>query len=129
MLARLPLPCLLLMAALSTLFLCFALYGWSKERKLAARACVVSVGCCLGMVAVGAVQYQDWTAGQMLVGYSFAWTGLTIGLFPSRKLIREYAEERRHGAEKVKFEYPKQHWRFLFGAVTVMILLAFVLSS
>ncbi|MEV6945230.1 hypothetical protein AB0N07_25140 [Streptomyces sp. NPDC051172] len=49
-----------------------------------------SVACCLGMILVGSVQPQHWTARQMLVLYSFSWTGLAMGEYPARHRRQMY---------------------------------------
>ncbi|GGO54622.1 hypothetical protein [Streptomyces lasiicapitis] len=129
MLARLPLVWLLLMAALATFAFCFAIDRWMKERKLTVVFLVISVGCCLGMIAVGGAQVQNWNARQMLVLYSFAWTGLTIGMFPTRKLLITYGDEYRHGIQREKYEYPKRYFAALLFSVILMCFLAFVLAT
>ncbi|MGI5531568.1 hypothetical protein ACQEVX_30580 [Streptomyces syringium] len=129
MLAQLPLPYLLLMAAASTFVFCLAIDRWTKTRKLTVVLFVLCIGGCLGMVAVGRLQYQHWSARQMLVLYSFALTGLTIGLFPSRRLFLEYGAELRRGVKRDTYEYPARYQAALYVSVVVMCLLAFMLST
>ncbi|MGK5548300.1 hypothetical protein ACSNOH_26755 [Streptomyces sp. URMC 127] len=129
MLAQLPLPHLLLMAAFSTVVFCCAMDRWTKTHKLTAVLFVLCIGGCLGMVAVGRLQYQHWNARQMLVLYSFALTGLTVGLFPSRKLFMKYGDEWRRGVKRDTYEYPARYQAALYVSVIVMCFLAFVLST
>ncbi|MYT33612.1 hypothetical protein [Streptomyces sp. MspMP-M5] len=129
MLAQLPLPYLLLMAAFATFIFCLAIEKWMKARKLTVVLLILSVGCCLGMMAVGHIQYQHWNARQMLVLYSFAWTGLTIGLLPAGKLFRKYGEEMRRGVKREKYEYPAWTVATPIISVSLMCILAFVLAT
>ncbi|MFF9396756.1 hypothetical protein [Streptomyces griseoluteus] len=129
MLAQLPLVYVLLMAAFATFLFCFALQRWMRTRKLAWVSLVVSIGCCLGMVGVGGLQRQHWSAQQMLVMYSFVWTGLAIGLFPSRKFFRQLADEARRGVRREDFEYPARYGWFVCFSVVVMCFLAFLLAT
>ncbi|MFI9201211.1 hypothetical protein [Streptomyces sp. NPDC053048] len=129
MLALLPLPHLLLMAAVSTVVFCLAIDRWTKTRKLTVVLFVLCVGGCLGMIAVGRLQYQHWNARQMLVLYSFALIGLTIGLFPSRKLFLKYGDELRRGVKRDTYEYPARYQVVLYVSVVVMCLMAFILST
>ncbi|MFE0193671.1 hypothetical protein [Streptomyces sp. NPDC058989] len=95
------------MAAFATFLFCFVVDRYVKMRKATVLCLVVSVGCCIGMIAVGGLQSQHWSAEQMLVLYSFAWTGLTIGLLPYRKPYLEYREEQRRGIRRDGYEFPK----------------------
>ncbi|MFI1965439.1 hypothetical protein ACH429_15220 [Streptomyces pathocidini] len=128
MLAQLPLSYLLLMAALATFIFCFYMDRWLKIPKVTAMSFVISVGCCLGMIAVGGLQYQQWSPKQMLVMYSFGWLGLTVGLIPSRKPALNYYDEWRRGIRREKYEYSK--WCAIAPAisVTLMSFLGFILS-
>ncbi|WP_181798791.1 hypothetical protein [Streptomyces sp. WELS2] len=129
MLARLPLPWLILFAAFATAVLGLGVRWVFGSGKAVLVYLAVSAGCCLGMIAVGAVQYQHWTASHMLVLYSFGWLGLAIGFFPSRKLLRGYAEEQRRGASLKDVKYPARYQAPVYIAVLVMLLLASILSS
>ncbi|MEV4744455.1 hypothetical protein [Streptomyces sp. NPDC049555] len=129
MLALLPLVCSLLMAAFATLVFCLAIDRWMKVRKLTLAFLVISVGCCLGMIVVGGLEYQHWTARQMLVEYAFMWTGLTIGMFPSRKLFLEYGDEWRRGIKREKYEYPARYQAALYLSVVLMGFLGFILAT
>ncbi|MEW2292553.1 hypothetical protein ABZ719_07575 [Streptomyces sp. NPDC006743] len=128
MLARLPLGWLLLMAAFATSLLTAEMHRWMKVRRLTLWVAVVSVACCLGMVAVGNLQQQHWNARQMLVLYSFTWAGLALGLFPSGKLFTEWCEEWRRGVRRDRYEYPARYQAAVYVSVIVMGFLAFLLA-
>ncbi|WP_367139763.1 MULTISPECIES: hypothetical protein [Streptomyces] len=87
---------------------------------------VMSVGCCLGMVVVGGLQDEPLSPQQMLVLYSFAWTGLAIGFFPSRKLFLRYGEEWRRGVRRESYEYPRH---YVVAPVVTVIVMCFVASA
>ncbi|MFF4602739.1 hypothetical protein ACFY12_08300 [Streptomyces sp. NPDC001339] len=129
MLAQLPLVYLLLMAAFATFLFCLAMDRWIKVRKLTVLCAIISVGCCLGMIVVGNLQYQHWNARQMLVLYSFTWIGITIGFLPPRKLLLKYCEEWRRGVKREKYEYPARYVTYAIISVGLMDLLAFVLAK
>ncbi|CAM5319613.1 hypothetical protein [Streptomyces abikoensis] len=129
MLAQLPLVYTLLMAAFATFVFCLAIDRWMKARKLTLVFLVISAGCCLGMIEVGALQYQHWSARQMLVEYSFTWTGLTIGMFPSRKLFLEYGNEWRRGVRREKYAYPARCQAALYVSVILMGFLGFLFAT
>ncbi|MGW2566563.1 hypothetical protein [Streptomyces sp. NPDC001537] len=130
MLAQLPLGWLVLMAAFATFLLCLAVDRWMRApRKGTVVFLVASVICCLGMVLVGSLQPQHWNARQMLVLYSFSWTGLAMGLFPSRKLFRTVSDELRRGVRREKYEYPARYQWPVYVSVIGMIFLAFLLAK
>ncbi|MFF2127910.1 hypothetical protein ACFVW1_21415 [Streptomyces olivochromogenes] len=129
MLAQLPLVYLLLIAAFATFALCFFVDRWMKVRKLTLLVLVVSLGCCLGTIAVGAVQPEHWNSRQMLVMYSFVWIGLAAGLIPPRKLFLEYGDEWRRGIKRDTYDYPVRYQVVMYVSVGVMCLLAFVLAT
>ncbi|WP_242902247.1 hypothetical protein [Actinomadura terrae] len=129
MLARLPLGYLLLMATFATSLLCLAVDRWMRERKATAAFVIMSVVCCLGMVVVGALQAEHWNVRQMLVCYSFAWLGLTIGLFPARKLFREFADEWRRGVRRDEYKLPVRYRVAPVVSVTVSGFLAYALAG
>ncbi|MER6354098.1 hypothetical protein ABT186_20240 [Streptomyces sp. NPDC001634] len=129
MLARLPLAYLLFMAGFATFVLCLAIHRWIGARKLTVAFLVISVACCLGMIAVGANQHQGWNARQMLVLYSFTWIGIAIGFFPSRKILLEYSDEWRRGVKRDQYEYPARYPAAVCASVIVMDVLAFILAT
>jgi hypothetical protein len=128
MLAQLPLGWLLLMAAFATSVLCLAVDRWMGSHRVTLAFLVISVACCLGMVLVGGLQYQHWSARQMLVLYSFTWTGLAMGLFPARKLFLTYGDEWRRGVRREKYEYPARYRWAMYVSVIGMSFVAFLLA-
>ncbi|GCD42246.1 hypothetical protein [Streptomyces paromomycinus] len=129
MLASLPLPWLLLMAAVATFVFCSAMAAWIPGRRGKVVFPLVSLACCLGIVLVGQFQYQHWSPRHMLVLYSFAWVGITIGLFPSRKLMRRYAEEINRGVKREKYPLPARYVVAAVASVVVMSFLAYGLTQ
>ncbi|WP_433858750.1 hypothetical protein [Streptomyces kronopolitis] len=129
MLARLPLPYLLLMAAFATFVFCLYMDRWLKMPKVTVMSFVISVGCCVGMIVVGGLQYRPWSPEQMLVAYSFGWVGLTIGLIPSWKPVLKYGEEWRQGVRREKYEYSK--WCAMAPVISVTLtgFLGFILAT
>lgn len=128
MLARLPLPYLLLMAGVATFIFCLYMDRWLKIPKMTAMFFVISVGCCIGMIIVGGLQYRPWSPEQMLVAYSFGLIGLTVGLIPIRKPVLEFHEEWRRGVRREKYEYSKWCAMAPVVSVTVMGFLGFILA-
>ncbi|MEU6093570.1 hypothetical protein [Streptomyces sp. NPDC047079] len=129
MLARLPLPWLLLLAASATAVLGLGVQWVFRRPKAMAVYLAISAGCCLGMIGVGAEQYQRWSTPQMLILYSFSWLGLAIGFFPSRKLLRHYAEEQRRGMDLRGVKYPARLQAPIYISVILMAMLGFILST
>ncbi|MFB1048022.1 hypothetical protein [Streptomyces chrestomyceticus] len=128
MLVSLPLAYLILMAAAATFVFSFAMAKWIPGRKGKIVFPAVSVACCLGMILAGQLHYQHWSPQHMLVQYSFGWVGLTVGLFPSRKLMHRYAEEINRGVKREKYDVPKRYTMFAVMTVIVMSFVASLLS-
>ena len=128
MLTSLPIVYLLLMAAAATFLFSFAMAKWIPIRKGKAVWPLISVACCFGMILVGRLQYQNWSAQHMLVLYSFAWIGVTIGLFPSRKIMHQYATEINEGVKREKYEFPARFQVAAISSVIVSCFLATLLS-
>jgi hypothetical protein len=127
-LARLPLLPLLLLAAFVTLVVCLGVHRWVRAPRLTAGVFAVSVLCCLGMVAVGAAQYQHWNVRQMLVCYSFTWAGFALGFLPSRRYVLSWADDWRRGIRRERYDYPARYRATVYTSVVVMALLGYVLS-
>lgn len=89
----------------------------------------VSVVCCLGMIPVGSLPPLHWNARQMLVLYSFSWTGLAMGFFPPRKLFRTYGDQWRRGVRRETYEYPARYRWPMYVSVVGMAFLAFLLAK
>lgn len=130
MLAALPLPYLLLMSAVATAALCLVL-AWctpTGKLKLALVMASVSAVCCLGMVLIGRMQYQHWSSQQMLLLFAFSWTGLAIGILPSRKRLHTYGVEYRQGVRREKYRLPARHTAFTITSVILAAFLAYALG-
>ncbi|WP_206345899.1 hypothetical protein, partial [Streptomyces thermoviolaceus] len=128
-LAHLPLPWLLLMAACAT-----ALFGWemhrcAKHRAVTVAMVVASVACCLGMIVIGGVQPQHYSAPQMLVLYSFTWTGAAIGWHPSKKMWAEWLDEWRRGIRRDHYAWPRKYMAILLCSTLVAAFAGIILSS
>lgn len=128
MLTSLPLVHLLIMAAAATFLFCFSMAKWIPGRRGKIVFPLVSAGCCLGMILVGRIQYQHWPVQHMLVLYSFAWTGLTIGLFPARKLMHKYATEVNAGVKREKYDVPARYQVAAISSVIIGSFLGIILS-
>ncbi|MER6843526.1 hypothetical protein [Streptomyces platensis] len=128
MLTSLPLVHLLIMAAAAASLFCFFMAKWIPGRRGRIVFPLVSAGCCLGMILVGRIQYQHWPVQHMLVLYSFAWTGLTIGLFPARKLMHEYATEVNAGVKREKYDVPARYQVAAISSVIIGSFLGITLS-
>jgi hypothetical protein len=107
MLATVATQWLLLMAAAATVINCSAMAKWIPDRKFRVTYPLIVVGCGLGMVAVGLS--ERFTVADMVTLYAFSLVGLTMALFPSRKLITEYAEEVKQGVTRDRYEWPLLH--------------------
>lgn len=123
MAARLSLPRLLLIAAFATFLLSFETGRWIRNPKVTPRIVAFSAACCIGMVFVGDVQYQHWNARQMLITHSFTWTGIAIGLLPSRKTVIEWRDEWRPGARRKKYVHPARCQAAVYVSGIVMLFL------
>ncbi|MCF3105189.1 hypothetical protein IPZ58_26880 [Streptomyces roseoverticillatus] len=128
MLASLPIAYLLLLAAAATFVFCFAMTKWIPGRRGKIVFPLVSIGCCLGMILAGRLQSSHWGPQHMLVLYSFSWIGLTLGLFPSRKLMHTYATEINQGVKREKYPVPVRYQLAAIFSVIIMTFLAYGLS-
>jgi hypothetical protein len=84
------------------------------------------VVCGTGAVALGS--WRGSTPADMLVLCSFALIGLTIGMFPTRKLFTVWAHEINEGVTRERYDYPLSHLVFCGVSVLVMLAVAFVLA-
>ncbi|MET7315564.1 hypothetical protein ABZX83_09190 [Streptomyces thermoviolaceus] len=129
MLAQLPLPWLLLMAAFATSLATWGAHALFRLYKVTATVAALSIVTCLGFIAEGRIQPQHWNARQMLVLYSFAWTGITIGLFPSRKVYFKWVDDWNKGIRRDRYKLPRRYQAAFVLSFTTMVLLAFLLST
>ncbi|WP_141314699.1 hypothetical protein [Streptomyces spinoverrucosus] len=116
------------MAAVAILVGGIAVQRCMRMSKVTMVFLAVSVGCCLVMTVVAASPFGRWNERQMLVMYAFTWTGLMVGLFPSRKLFSAYAEDVRRGVSRDRFVYPVRNQVAFYASVLVMALLGAALS-
>lgn len=116
------------MAAFATFLIAWEAHALLRMRKFTAAMVAIPVVSCLGMIAEGRAQYHPHSARQMLVLYSFAWTGLAIGLFWTRRLWFEWCEDWRNGVRR-DYVLPRRHKVILDTSVMVMMLLAVVLDG
>ncbi|MFI2263774.1 hypothetical protein [Streptomyces tubercidicus] len=80
------------------------------------------------MILVGRIQYQHWPVQHMLVLHSFGWAGLTIGLFPARKLMHKYATEVNAGVKREKYDILARYQVAAISSVIIGSLLGIILS-
>ncbi|MFH8407238.1 hypothetical protein ACH4FX_20965 [Streptomyces sp. NPDC018019] len=116
------------MATFATFTLCLAVDRIIKLRKATVTCAAISIGCCVGMIIVGGLQYQKWSAEHMLILYSFGWIGLAIGLLPFRKPYLEYTEERRRGITRDTYEYAKWRPMVTVASATLMGIVGHLLA-
>ncbi|TFI26622.1 hypothetical protein E4P36_16025 [Streptomyces sp. 4R-3d] len=64
----------------------------------------------------------------MLAMYAFSLAGLTVGLFPTRKLFTAWALEMNSGVTRDRYDVPRSHIAFCVVCVGVMALAAFALT-
>ncbi|WP_030787822.1 hypothetical protein [Streptomyces sp. NRRL S-920] len=127
MLASVDVRWLWLMAAAATVLHSSAMALWVPLRKF--RLTYPWVWVVTGVVYLGLVGWAEGIApGGLLVLYSFALTGLTIGLFPSRKLLTTYAREIDAGVARDTFGMPRRHVVFCVAVVIVMSMASFALT-
>ncbi|MFI9810421.1 hypothetical protein ACIHEJ_40185 [Streptomyces sp. NPDC052301] len=84
------------------------------------------VVCGTGAVAYGA--WQGFAQESMLVVCSFALIGLTIGMYPTRKLFAEWAHEINQGVTRERYDYPRSHLAFCAATVVFMSAAAILLA-
>ncbi len=115
-----------LLAAAATVIHCSAMARWIPDRNFRVAYPVIVVGCGLGAMAIGRV--EGFSLAAMIALYASSLIGLTIGLFPSRKLITMYAVEVQRGVRREKYDFPLWHRLFWCVPVVGMTLAAFALT-
>ncbi|MFC9744900.1 hypothetical protein [Streptomyces niveus] len=126
MLASVPAGWLWLMAAAATAVHVAALARWIPLRRFRAAYPLIIVGCGAGAVAYG--RTEGFTLAAMLAMYAFSLAGLTVGLFPTRKLFTAWALEMNSGVTRDRYDVPRSHIAFCVVCVSVMALAAFALT-
>ncbi|MFJ6699888.1 hypothetical protein ACIQM4_28040 [Streptomyces sp. NPDC091272] len=119
MLASVGVGWLWLLAAAALVLLCSAMAIWVPTRRfrLVNPFIWIAYGAGLGITGWA----QGWPPATTLVYYSFSLIGLTIGLFPSRKLFTASARENEGAAATV---IPRQHVVFSVVVVILMVVAA-----
>ncbi|MFE9440994.1 hypothetical protein ACFYO2_18730 [Streptomyces sp. NPDC006602] len=115
-----------LMAATATVVHCSAMARWIPVRRFWVAYPFIWVLCLAGMIAVG--QAQGFSLAAMLVGYAFALIGLTVGMFPSRKLFVGGTTEINEGETRETYDYPRSHLAFCVIITVLMLFAAFALT-
>ena len=114
-----------LMAVIALVIHCSAMAKWVPIQKFWTVYPFIWVLCGIGAVAIGSS--QGFALTDMLVLCSFALVGLTIGLFPTRKLFVMWAHEVNKGVKQETYPYPRSHLAFCGVSVIVAVLAAFLL--
>ncbi|MET8768078.1 hypothetical protein [Streptomyces sp. NPDC004658] len=117
-------PWLLAVAAL--VIHCSAMAKWVPIQRFWAVYPFIWVVCGTGAVALGS--WRRFALGDMLVLCSFALIGLTIGLYPTRKLFTVWAQEINNGVTRERYDYPRSHLAFCAASVLVMLAAAVLLA-
>ncbi|MFM9614879.1 hypothetical protein DF268_15250 [Streptomyces sp. V2] len=116
-------PYLLIAPVAATVLLTFAVWRWMYlERKGLLVLPAASLIACLGMV----VELHDrQSAGQVVVTFSFVWTGFALSIFLARHALADYLAAARRGVPAGENSIPRRH------AVTfwVVVTSAFVLAQ
>lgn len=126
MLASVAIGWLWLMAAAATVVHCSAMAKWIPRRKFRMVYPFIIVGCGIAAIALG--RGNELTPAAMLALYSFSLIGLTIGFFPSRKLLTMWTHEINEGVTREKYEWPRSHLVFCCACVVVMAVAATALT-
>ncbi|MFC0052919.1 hypothetical protein [Streptomyces actinomycinicus] len=117
-------PWLLAIAAL--VVHCSAMAKWVPIQRFWTVYPFIWVVCGTGAVAYG--QWRGFALENMLAVCSFALIGLTIGMYPTRKLFTEWAHEINQGETRERYDYPRTHLAFCGVSVLVMTAAAILLA-
>jgi hypothetical protein len=115
-----------LMAATATVVHCSAMARWIPAQKFWRVYPFIWVLCLAGMIAVG--QALGHSLAAMLVMYAFMLIGLTIGMFPTRKLFARWSTAIKAGETPEGYDYPRSHLTFCAVIVVLMLFAAFALT-
>ncbi|MDX3229209.1 hypothetical protein [Streptomyces sp. ME19-01-6] len=115
-----------LMAVIALVIHCSAMARWVPVQKFWMVYPFIWVLCGTGAAALGV--RRGFALAEMLVMCSFALIGLTIGMFPTRKLFVRWAHESNTGATRERWDYPRSHLAFCVVSVIVMLLAAMLLT-
>jgi hypothetical protein len=115
-----------LLAIAALVIHCSAMAKWVPLQRFWTVYPFIWVVCGTGAVAYGA--WRGFALETMLVVCSFALIGLTIGMYPTRKLLTEWAHEINQGVTRERYDYPRAHLAFCGASVIVMTAAAVLLA-
>ncbi|MGW6395807.1 hypothetical protein ACWFR1_36105 [Streptomyces sp. NPDC055103] len=95
-----------ILAAMATVIHCSAMAAWIPVRRFRLVYPFIIVGCGAAVVA---------TAGLAL--YAFSLIGLTIGLYPTRRLLTLWSHEINQGVTRDRYAWPPSHLVFCIVCV------------
>ncbi|MEU0007213.1 hypothetical protein ABZ079_23765 [Streptomyces sp. NPDC006314] len=114
-----------LLAIAALVIHCSAMAKWIPIQKFWTVYPFIWVLCGMGAVAFGSS--RGFPLAHMLVLCSFALIGLTIGMYPTRKLFATWAHEINTGVTRERYDYPRSHLAFCGASVLVMLAVAVLL--
>ncbi|GAA2227072.1 hypothetical protein GCM10010232_10810 [Streptomyces amakusaensis] len=115
-----------LMAAAATVIHCFAMAKWIPLPVVRTKYPLIIVGCGVLVIALG--DGRELSSVEKLVLYSSTLIGLTVGLFPNRKLFTAWALEVKQGVRHARFEYPRGRVSFAVATTAAFIVLGVALT-
>ncbi|MFG2359280.1 hypothetical protein [Streptomyces sp. NPDC048521] len=115
-----------LLAVAALVIHCSAMATWIPVQKFWRAYPFIWVLCGTGAVAFG--EWRGFARADMLVLCSFALLGLTIGMYPTRKLFTVWAQEINKGVTRERYDYPRSHLVFCGASVLVMLGAAVLLT-
>ncbi|WP_240467979.1 hypothetical protein [Streptomyces dangxiongensis] len=115
-----------LLAVTALVLHCSAMAKWIPVQRFWTVYPFIWVVCGTGGVAYGV--WRGFAVEDMLVVCSFALIGLTIGMYPTRKLFAEWAREINRGVTRERYDYPRSHLAFCGASVLVMSAAAILLA-
>ncbi|WP_225827597.1 hypothetical protein [Streptomyces naphthomycinicus] len=105
---------------------CSAMAKWVPIQRFWTVYPFIWVVCGTGAVAYGS--WRGFALENMLVVCSFALIGLTVGLYPTRRLFTLWAHEINQGVTRERYDYPRTHLAFCGVSVIVMSVAAVLLT-
>ncbi|NGO68768.1 hypothetical protein [Streptomyces boncukensis] len=126
MLADTPAVWLWLMAAAATAINCTAMAIWVPDRHSRTIWPPIIIACGIGMIAVG--RMNGHSLATTVVGYSFGIVGLTIGMFPARKKMKQSTLDQKRGINR-DYGSPKWYVAFCLTCFIASISAAYLLTT
>ncbi|MEU8585794.1 hypothetical protein AB0C59_02090 [Streptomyces sp. NPDC048664] len=105
---------------------CSAMAKWIPLQRFQTAYPFIWVVCGVGAVAYGAS--RGFPLERVLAVSSFALLGMTIGMYPTRRLFTAWAREIGRGETRERYDYPRSHLAFCVTSMLVMSLAAFLLT-